>query len=688
MRVRFALGVGLALIAGVIGLTLSRSPVVVVGTNPARGAPVTSTTGNETLCQRGESIPGHVTAIRISLAANIGPAVTLRAYSGADPVITGRRDAGWGSDQTVTVAVRPLEHPLRDARVCTTIGPALESVSVGGSAMAAASTGESFRIRLEYLRPGRQSWWSMARSVARRMGLGHAPGGSRGVLLLCALMLAATGMSAWLVARTGSETADAARRIPATAGACAVIAFLSAASWSLITPPFQLPDEPSHFAYAAQLAETGRLPTSEEATFSPEEHTVLEDLRHRGVRYRPERRAVSSIAENRRLQADLERGLSRRSAGEAGVAATEPPLYYALETIPYRLGSGGTLLDRLELMRLLGALLGGISALFAYLFVREALPGVPWAWTTGGLGVALAPLPGFMSGAVNPDVMLCAVSTAIFYCLARGFRRGATMRLNIAIGTLTAAGLLTKLNFLGLAPGVLAGLLLLALRSPRTARRAALGRLAVALAIAVVPAGLYLLFATRLGSGLVSGSVRATGQGGSVPGELAYIWEFYLPRLPGMTNYFPGISAPRQIWFNRSVGLYGWLDTSFPPRVNTLAIYPAGLVLALALRTVAIRRAALRRRLSELAVYALTGVGLLVLVGADSYLSLTRQHMGGDYSNPRYLLPLIALAGGVLALAARGAGRRRGPVAGTLLVLLILAHDVFSQLQVISRFYG
>ncbi len=67
-------------------------------------------------------------------------------------------------------------------------------------------------------------------------------------------------------------------------------------------------------------------------------------------------------------------------------------------------------------MRLLSALMAGLTAFFAYLFVREALPGAPWAWAVGGLGVALAPLLGFMSGVVNPDAMLVAVSAATFYC--------------------------------------------------------------------------------------------------------------------------------------------------------------------------------------------------------------------------------------------------------------------------------
>jgi hypothetical protein len=40
------------------------------------------------------------------------------------------------------------------------------------------------------------------------------------------------------------------------------------------------------------------------------------------------------------------------------------------------------------------------------------------------LSVAFAPLLGFMSGAVNPDALLFAVSAGLFWSLARAFRLG------------------------------------------------------------------------------------------------------------------------------------------------------------------------------------------------------------------------------------------------------------------------
>jgi hypothetical protein len=73
------------------------------------------------------------------------------------------------------------------------------------------------------------------------------------------------------------------------------------------------------------------------------------------------------------------RSASNKGSPAAGVATAEPPLYYALESVPYLLAGSGTLLDRLQLMRLTTALLACFTALFTYLFLREALARAPWA---------------------------------------------------------------------------------------------------------------------------------------------------------------------------------------------------------------------------------------------------------------------------------------------------------------------
>jgi 4-amino-4-deoxy-L-arabinose transferase-like glycosyltransferase len=481
------------------------------------------------------------------------------------------------------------------------------------------------------------------------------------------------------------------RGIPTAAWLCALVACLNAIGWSLVTPPFQAPDEPAHFAYVEVLARTGHLPSSSTQEYALDEVQTLEDIEVGRVSLRPDQGTLATSAKQRRLKRDLARTRAIFPPGvrAAGDAASEPPLYYALEAIPYTLGRSGGVLDQLALMRLLSALMAGFTTLFVFLFLRETLPSSPRAWTVAGLGVAFFPLLGFMSGTVNPDVLLCTVSAAVFYCFARAFHRGLTPRLAIAIGALTAAGSLTKLDFLGLVPGVVLGLVLLARRSwDALGTRAAARMLVSALVIAAAPGLVYILInllSHHQTLGLVSG-VIATSSHHSLFGEVSYIWQLYLPRLPGMHVDFADISPLRNLWFDGLVGDYGFEDTWFPGWVDNLALIPAIAIAALSAREVLLRRRVLRGRAGELGVYLALAAGLLVVIGGTSYLSFPVE--AASFPEPRYLLPLIPIFGGVLALAARGAGRRWGPAVGALIVVAFFAHDLFSQLLVIGRYYG
>jgi 4-amino-4-deoxy-L-arabinose transferase-like glycosyltransferase len=482
------------------------------------------------------------------------------------------------------------------------------------------------------------------------------------------------------------------RRVPAAAWVCAAIALLNAAAWSLITPPFQGKDEVDHFAYVEQLAETGTLPKEgdeqeKKEAYSRQELNVMLGIHYYEVRFTPSNPTVSTAAEQRALVQDAKAGAPRVGSGYVGIATPEPPLYYVLQLIPYALGSPNMLVQ-LQLMRLLGVLLGALTALFTFLFLREALPALPWAATVGALCVALQPLFGFMSGSVNPDTLLYTIAAALFLCLARAFRRGLTRRLAVAFGLLIAAGFMTKLNFVGLAFGVFAGLVVLGVREARARGWEALRAPTLAAGIGLAPVVLYALrnlLSSHPTFGAVSGT--ATADSSSLFKELSYTWELYLPRLPGMPHYFNGMTTYKDIWFDRSVGMYGWMDTVFPTWVDNVALVPAGVVALLCGRELLARRAALRARLSELGVYATITLGVLVLVGVASYHTdvIERELAFGE---PRYLLPMLPLLGAVLVLAVRGAGRRWAPVAGAAMVVLFLGHDVFSQLQVIARYYG
>lgn len=742
--VRIALAVAMALVILAIVAVLSHSPLTVVGANAveAPNLPNAYVSGGTTSCQSGGTIPSGTSAIRISLGASLGPRIAVEVFAGSHLVSGGMRPAGGGENVSSTVPVRPISSAVRNARICIRLGPSEEAIGIRGivertTGEPPSSRTESVNLRMEYLRPSSQSWWSRASSIIYRFGLGRAPSGMWVGFLVIALMLAATvvvlhrtladlqwkmpdvvrgaagrstrrHLAAESISRDQTRSPVPATRtsatrlvttarpsfhsphvfrlVPPTAWVCALVAFVSAACWSVVTPPFQATDEPTHFAYTQYAVEHGQLPTSRKGSISPEEEVVLVDLRQPLIRWHTENHTFSSAFEQRKLQEDLAWRPGRRGDGVGGSAA-DPPLYYLLEAVPYELASAGTLLDQLELMRLLSAALAALAALFVFLFIRESLPGVPWAWTVGGLSIALSPLLGSASGAVNPDSLLFAESAAIFYCLARGFRRGLTNRLAIAIGALIAAGFLTKPNFIGLMPGVALGLIVLTFR--RGPVRGGPATSLLAIAIAASPVCIYIfanLLAGRPGLGTASENLSAA-QGRSVFSDLSYVWQSFLPRLPGMSNYFHGISAPIQLWFDRFVGLYGWLDTTFPLWVCTAAMFPACLIVLLAARALVAARASLRGRLVEIAVYIVMAVGLVALIASHAYLNASGEGGFGD-AEPRYLLPLLPLLGVVVALAARGAGRRWGPAVGALVVVLFLSHDIFSQLIVVSRFYG
>jgi hypothetical protein len=256
-----------------------------------------------------------------------------------------------------------------------------------------------------------------------------------------------------------------------------------------------------------------------------------------------------------------------------------------------------------------------------------------------------------------------------------------------ALGGVVATGFVTKVNFVALLGGVAAGLILLTIREARVSRREALRSLALAGGIALSPALLYILI--NLSShkellGIISGSITTT-QHHKISAELAYIWQFYLPRLPGMVNDVPGIFPPWHVWFKGAVGRYNWLETVFPGWVYKLALIPAAAIAGLCAHELYARRRLLRRRAAEFSVYLVMLLGLMVLLAAASFDSFPTLALAD--SEPRYFLPMLALGGALLALAARGAGKRWGPVAGVGIVMLFLSHNVLSQLLEVSRFY-
>jgi 4-amino-4-deoxy-L-arabinose transferase-like glycosyltransferase len=489
------------------------------------------------------------------------------------------------------------------------------------------------------------------------------------------------------------------RRVPRAARWCALVAFANALVWSLVTPPFHVPDETVHVAYVQYLAETGRVPNKPgEGVFSGQEAVLLEAVDFNGVVGRKRDRPPSRLSLQRNVERVNGAESSRVGAGGTSEATSQPPLYYAYESLGYLASPWNGLLERLWLMRVLSALLTAVTVVFVYLFLRELFPDAAWAWTVGALAVAFQPLLGFMGGGVHPDVLLFTASAALFWALARAFRQGLTRRTGAVLGAALAVGILAKLNFIAMLPGALLGVAFLVARAWRTPlRREALAGAALACGVVAAAAALYIALnliawdRAEWGGGVGVAARAAAGSGShasdpiSLAQHLSYTWQLYLPRLPFMEPQFAGF-RPWEVWFKGFIGNFGWLDTSFHQWAYYLALAITAPIAVLAGVTLVRRRAGLRRRIPELLTYAAIVAGLLVSIGV---LGLRyRRNTGFEFEQARYLLPLVALYGAGVAAAALGAGRRFGRPVGAVLVSLAAVHGLFAQLLVISRFYG
>ena len=290
-----------------------------------------------------------------------------------------------------------------------------------------------------------------ARALARRYGEAQlAPFGSWSLLLAALLVGAAGALALWVMVADPSERRPRLpgrlarwRRIagvPVAAWACALVALLNGAAWSLIVPVLAGGDERNHVAYVQYLAETGSPPSGRTArAFSEEERNLQKGLGiERLVRQGIEARPFTTRADHIRLEQRRPRGETGLVEGGQTSATNNPPGYYAVEAVVYRLTSWAGLFNRIHAMRFVSALMGALAVLLVFLFLRELLPRIPWAWSVGSLAVAFVPLFGDISGTVKEDNLAFAACAGLLLSLVISFRHGLTPRRGLAIGAFAA----------------------------------------------------------------------------------------------------------------------------------------------------------------------------------------------------------------------------------------------------------
>lgn len=469
---------------------------------------------------------------------------------------------------------------------------------------------------------------------------------------------------------------------------------LLGASWALLVPAWQAPDEAAHFGYAQTLAEQGEPPqTDGERIFSTEHDAaaaaVGSDQLAGNLFARPEwGRAV--YERWRTLQAGY--GSGARSDGDGSSpegnnsARTNPPLYYAFEAVPYYAGAGADLFGRLYMMRLWSALLLLVAAAATWALVGELLGRRPGLQLVGAAVVGLQPMAVFVGASVNPDALLIPAFAVSTWLGVRVIRRGLTAANGVALCAATAAAILTKATGYALLPGVALALAVGAWRAGVRLRPGSLAKAAPPLLALALPVGAWLLYARLSDRPAVNQVVAGTGEGFEHAGPFSYLWQFYLPDIPGQLPLPPGYPALPAIdfWVEGFWGKFGWLEIELPgPLYLAVGVLSAALIAGAA---IALVRSGLRRHAAVAAFLGLVALALLGGLHLTEYRLLAGQN--GVFNQGRYLLPLLPLLG-LAAAAALSLLRPRwqqlaaGALVGFLLVLQVVALAIVG-----ARFYA
>jgi hypothetical protein len=179
--VRAVLAAGLLAIVIAAVVVLAQSEPRQAGTNLTADAGFAITLGpRQKLCEPEELLPGDTGALRLNASTGglPGPRLGVDISSPSGPVSSGVLPAGWRSGE-VLIPLSRVPQTLPSTTVCVSnLGS--RPVAFGGSVpdsgfmIDVAGKPLSGRLRIEYMRPGSESWFALAPTLVHRFSLAKA----------------------------------------------------------------------------------------------------------------------------------------------------------------------------------------------------------------------------------------------------------------------------------------------------------------------------------------------------------------------------------------------------------------------------------------------------------------------------------------------------------------------------------
>jgi hypothetical protein len=184
-----AIGLGLAIVGAGVLITLSLRAPREQGSNThvELSGLATFVPGHGRRCQYGEYVPGGTGALRIfamALSPPDGPldvTVARAGRRGVPPRVVAEARLPFGLRELSTSApLRPaVRHDVADAQLCV-YNRGRQTVQMAGNLTPILGSGANphgerlpDETRVDYMRGGKESWWSVSSAVADRFGLMH-----------------------------------------------------------------------------------------------------------------------------------------------------------------------------------------------------------------------------------------------------------------------------------------------------------------------------------------------------------------------------------------------------------------------------------------------------------------------------------------------------------------------------------
>ncbi len=482
------------------------------------------------------------------------------------------------------------------------------------------------------------------------------------------------------------------RRVPRPLALILVAGALLSVAWNVALPTFQGPDENLHFAVIQHLAETGELPspTTGNAQNSTEAQSALITLNLQALIGDLSGRPAWSSADLRlwhETEASLPKGAATNGVGPNPIAKN-PPLYYALMAIPYRVFLWLPLVKRVFVMRLFNALCYLATILLTWLIAGEVFGRVRWKQMLAAGAVALEPQLTFMSAVINADNLLIALTTAFLLAALRLVRRGPSMKRVLVATLLAAAACLTHGRGLVTLP-VLAVAVLAAWVRHRPERSEWL-REGGAAAGTLVAAGLaYVLLGRPPGGSLYGGQVHDLNSGQfNVKQFLSSIYQFYFPRLPSLRPRIGPEYGYRQVFIDTFYGTFASLEVTFKQRIYDSLQVLSALGLVGFYTACVVRWRKLRAEWPTVLVLLTLLVTTVLFLHYVSYRALLSDNGVDPLIVGRYLLPMVSLFGLAIAFTVGALPRRVGLALGSVILSIGVLLALGGLGITMARFYA